>query len=321
MSAEPNFGGESLSLSALAQVHSICNDFETAFRAGAAPAIEEYIEKIGQDPQARSALFLGLLEAEFELRRARGERPSTGEYVARFPEYAAMISAAAADWSTRGDRPRSKGDTARNLLLGVLALQNSFISREALLAAFNSWLADRTRSLGSILVEQRHLTANRLAVLDGLVAEHALDHGGDPEMTLAAVRSPEDPFELLCSIKDADVEASLAAVRAHGSTPYGSDVPTGAWFGALRSSLGDGRFRVLRDHKEGGMGKVSVASDVELNRTVALKEIKPEYAGDQLIRSRFVVEAEITVRSNTRESCRCMRWATMATVVPSTRCG
>ena len=42
------------------------------------------------------------------------------------------------------------------------------------------------------------------------------------------------------------------------------------------------------------MGKVSVASDVELNRIVALKEIKPEYAGDQLIRSRFVVEAEIT---------------------------
>ena len=42
------------------------------------------------------------------------------------------------------------------------------------------------------------------------------------------------------------------------------------------------------------MGKVSVASDVELNRTVALKEIKPEYAGDHLIRSRFVVEAEIT---------------------------
>ncbi len=58
--------------------------------------------------------------------------------------------------------------------------------------------------------------------------------------------------------------------------------------------MGDGRFRLLRDHKEGGMGKVSVASDVELNRIVALKEIKPEYAGDDLIRARFVVEAEIT---------------------------
>ena len=76
----------------------------------------------------------------------------------------------------------------------MLALQNSFISREALLAAFNSWLADRSKSLGSILVEQKHLTATRLAILDGLVAEHVQDHGGDPEMTLAAVRSAEDPI-------------------------------------------------------------------------------------------------------------------------------
>lgn len=85
--------------------------------------------------------------------------------------------------------------------------------------------------------------------------------------------------------------------------------------------MGDGRFRLLRDHKEGGMGKVSVASDVELNRIVALKEIKPEYAGDDLIRARFVVEAEITGSSSIRESCRCMPWAAMTTAVPSMRCG
>ena len=92
-----------------------------------------------------------------------------------------------------------------------------------------------------------------------------------------------DEFDLLSAIKDADVEASLASVRAHYSARYGSDVATGTWF-ARCASMGDGRFRLLRDHKEGGMGKVSLASDVELNRIVVLKEIKPEYAGDDLIR-------------------------------------
>ena len=69
------------------------------------------------------------------------------------------------------------------------------------------------------------------------------------------------------------------------------------------------------------MGKVSVASDVELNRTVALKEIKPEYASDHLIRSRFVVEAEITGDSSTLESCRSMPSDITTTAVPSMRCG
>ncbi len=196
---------------------------------------------------------------------------------------------------TNTERTRKKDEIGRNLLLGVLALQNAFVSREVLLAAFNAWLADRTKSLGDILVGQGKLSPSRLAILDGLVAEHVQDHGGDAETTLAAVRSTEDDFELLNAIKDADVEASLAAVRAHGSARYGSDVlPTGMSFTAARASVGDARFRFLHDHKEGGMGKVSVASDVELNRTVALKEIKPEYASDHLIRSRFVVEAEIT---------------------------
>ena len=60
MSDEPNYGGESLSLSALAQVHGICSEFETAFRAGSAPEIEEYIKRIGQDSSARCALLLSL---------------------------------------------------------------------------------------------------------------------------------------------------------------------------------------------------------------------------------------------------------------------
>ncbi len=57
-----------------------------------------------------------------------------------------------------------------------------------------------------------------------------------------------------------------------------------------------GRFRVLRAHAQGGIGKVSVAFDAELRREVALKQIKPERADDAESRGRFVLEAEVTGR-------------------------
>ena len=98
---------------------------------------------------------------------------------------------------TNTERTRKKDDRPKPAP-GRARMQNTFISREALLAAFNAWLSDRTKSLGGILVGQGKLSPSRLAILDGLVAEHMQDHGGDAETTLAAVRSTEDDFQLLC---------------------------------------------------------------------------------------------------------------------------
>ena len=55
-----------------------------------------------------------------------------------------------------------------------------------------------------------------------------------------------------------------------------------------------GRFRILRPHARGGLGKVSVALDQELNREVALKEILSQFSDDSNARERFLLEAEIT---------------------------
>lgn len=54
------------------------------------------------------------------------------------------------------------------------------------------------------------------------------------------------------------------------------------------------RFRVLREHAKGGLGKVSVAEDLELHREVAFKEIQRRYSSDLEARARFLLEAEIT---------------------------
>jgi WD40 repeat protein/tetratricopeptide (TPR) repeat protein/tRNA A-37 threonylcarbamoyl transferase component Bud32 len=57
---------------------------------------------------------------------------------------------------------------------------------------------------------------------------------------------------------------------------------------------GKGRFTVLRPHARGGLGQVSLARDEDLNREVALKEIRPEHYDNPAARERFVNEAAIT---------------------------
>ena len=63
---------------------------------------------------------------------------------------------------------------------------------------------------------------------------------------------------------------------------------------ADQSSAPGPRFTVLGPHAEGGLGRVHLARDGQLGRTVALKEIRPERADDPRVRRRFLTEAEIT---------------------------
>ncbi|MCH8828416.1 MAG: serine/threonine protein kinase [Planctomycetes bacterium] len=177
----------------------------------------------------------------------------------------------------------------QNLLFGVLALQNCFISREQLIAAVSVWLQDKSQSLGKILRESNALPEDEHALLAALVNKHLERHENDAEKSLAAVSSLEPSIrEELARLGDAHVEASLshlpATKRAEGA--YAATI-------ALPPARSD-RFQILRPHAKGGLGQVSVALDYELNREVALKEIQPQYADSADVRARFVQEAEIT---------------------------
>jgi serine/threonine protein kinase len=180
----------------------------------------------------------------------------------------------------------------RNLLFGLLALQNNFIDRDSLLDAFQRWVNDRSTPLDRILLDRGALTPSRHMLLAGLVAEHITLHGDDPQKSLAALSSIGSVREDLSRIADPELHASLGHVSAARPDDDPFRTVGGASLGAP-SALGS-RFRVLRPHARGGLGEVFVARDTELNRDVALKEIQDRYADEPRYRSRFEYEAEIT---------------------------
>ncbi len=62
------------------------------------------------------------------------------------------------------------------------------------------------------------------------------------------------------------------------------------------SHQADGRFRIVRPHARGGLGEVFVAIDPELDRQVALKELRAYHAHDPASQERFLREARVTGR-------------------------
>src|SRR5262245_17694388 len=96
----------------------------------------------------------------------------------------------------------------RNLLFGILAYQNDFITLLALLDALRTWLNDRSKPVDVRLREAGALAADEHALVAALVDRHLARHGGDPQRSLAALSSLDPAARReLQSLAGADLQA------------------------------------------------------------------------------------------------------------------
>jgi serine/threonine-protein kinase len=156
----------------------------------------------------------------------------------------------------------------------------------------DDWSGPRRPRIEDYLVELSG--AGRPAALRALMElELALRQvsGDQPTAEEYRERFPEYADQVASAFESTSMAEAPAAEEAEERPAIDQrDEPEGR---ALGSSL---RFRILREHARGGLGRVSLALDRELGREVALKEIRLERADDPGSRARFLREAAITGR-------------------------
>src|SRR6516165_1949719 len=106
----------------------------------------------------------------------------------------------------------------RDLLFGLLALQNGLIDQVQLVAAFQAWTRAKARPLAQHLADRGDLDAEQRAGVEAMVVLHLKKHGGDAERSLAASPAGRSTRESLARIGDPGINATLDRVgSASGS--------------------------------------------------------------------------------------------------------
>src|SRR5208282_35620 len=94
----------------------------------------------------------------------------------------------------------------KNLLFGLLALQNGLIDQGQLVAAFQAWTLDKDRTLARHLVDRGNLDDEQRGAVEALVDLHLKKHGGDVGSSLAAIRAGKASCDALADLGDQDIE-------------------------------------------------------------------------------------------------------------------
>ncbi|MBI2422945.1 MAG: protein kinase [Candidatus Hydrogenedentes bacterium] len=193
-------------------------------------------------------------------------------------------------------------DRDRNLLFGVFAVRLKGISPQNLMDAAAQWALDPSRDISERLVEAKIITMQDREVLLQLVDGAIQAHGGRSEdalHSLGGMKAVEDSF--MGSLQEtaeglswaiATKAAPLGQFRQQ-ELPIVREVP--------------GRYTRPSERARGGMGRVLIVHDEQLEREIVLKELLPSKSasgGEDLpptpvrrtgeLLARFLREAKVT---------------------------
>jgi serine/threonine protein kinase len=179
----------------------------------------------------------------------------------------------------------------RDVLACLHARQQKLLADSELEAAVRDWLASPARPLIDLLAERARLSPGQAAVLRTAVDRQAQETCADP----IAARVGALPLGVQKLLAPALELHQPPTVRPGDTRPDpGSKRPT---TGSAAAGLTPAeRFDVQQVLAQGGLGVVFLARDREIDRTVALKQIKSQWADDEAARARFLLEARVTGR-------------------------
>ena len=172
----------------------------------------------------------------------------------------------------------------RNNLVGFVAFKMEFIDETQYKSALNASLHS-SMDLEEVLLDLKYISINNYNRFKEMVHAFLKLEVGRVDKN---VKSP-DPSESNFKTEMDDLHNAPTLPPVVGSGKV-AETPIGSGMFANDSN----RFKILRFYADGGLGKVSIALDGELNREVALKEIKKTV--NACNRERFMWEAEVTGR-------------------------
>ncbi len=175
----------------------------------------------------------------------------------------------------------------RNLLFGVLALQDDLITPGQFTDVCAGWVLRTNVPLARLLVERGWINEDDREDIERKLERKLKKHAGDVRATLA----DEAGADVRDVIRQTDSVPLLQSLQMLPPAPSFVRVET-----LIRPDGNEhrSRYTLSRIHAEGGLGKVWVARDTDLNREVALKELRPDCSVLPESTRRFLKEAQVT---------------------------
>jgi PAS domain S-box-containing protein len=174
--------------------------------------------------------------------------------------------------------------TDRNLLFAVLALQADLIDSREFVEACSLWTSRKNVPIAELLIERGWIQPADRVHVDYLLERKLQKHGGNTRASLASVSN--DVKRSLAALEDTDIQCSLADIPEADASESGATID--------HVSDAQQRYTLACLHATGGIGRIWEARDNQLGRNVALKELRPERAGNAVLWERFLREAQIT---------------------------